>query len=135
MKIAVCGSMAFHKSLIEIKNRLEELGHEVFLPHTEYQDFHELRKNDAEKWFNLKPQFIKEHFENIKKSDAILVLNYDKNGVKNYIGGSSFLEMGIAFDLNKRIFLLNPAPNNMPYTEEIEVIKPVIINEDFTKIK
>ena len=71
----------------------------------------------------------------IKGSDGILVLNYEKKGVENYIGGNSFLEIGVAFDLGKKIFLLNPIPENLPYTEEIEVINPVVINGDFSIIK
>lgn len=127
--------MTFYKKIEDIGKKLEKMGHKIFLPHVEYKDFHDLRKKDVKEWFNLKPQFIKEHFEHIKKSDAILVLNYDKNGIKNYIGGNTFLEIGVAFNLGKKIFLLNPIPEDMPYSEEIEVIKPVIINQDLTRIK
>lgn len=40
-------------------------------------------------------------------SDAILVLNYDKKGIKNYIGGNTLMEMGFAHvhDKARRSFL------------------------------
>jgi len=45
------------------------------------------------------------YYEIIKECDAILVLNLEKNKIKNYIGGNTFLEMGFAHVLNKKIYL------------------------------
>lgn len=59
------------------------------------------------------------HFQRISKSDAILVLNYDKGGITNYIGGAAFGEIAVAFHLGKMIFLLNPMPSGLPYSEEL----------------
>ncbi|MFQ5770208.1 MAG: hypothetical protein ACE5HX_06710, partial [bacterium] len=56
----------------------------------------------------LKEWAMREHFEKIKKSDAILVVNPDKDGKKNYIGGNTLLEMGLAFFLNKKIHSKKP---------------------------
>jgi len=70
----------------------------------------------------------------IKANDAILVLNFEKNGQKNYIGGSVFLEMFKTFDLDKKIFLYNPIPEST-LKDEIIGFGPVIINGDLTKIK
>lgn len=135
MIVTIIGSMTFHKEMIETKKKLEEMGHTALLPHVEYGDFHEFRNKDERKWFELKPQFIRDHFEKIKKSDAVLVLNYQKNGVENYVGGNTIFELAIAFDLNKKIFFLNPIPKGLPYTEELEVIKPIFIDGDLRKIE
>jgi predicted RNA-binding protein with PUA domain len=62
-----------------------------------------------------------------------LVVNEDLNGIKGYIGGNSFLEMGFAHVLNKKIFLLNPI-SEMGYEDEIVAMKPVILNGDLDKI-
>ena len=70
----------------------------------------------------------------IKKSDAILVLNYDRKGIKNYIGGNTFLEIGFAHVLDKKIYLLNPIPDINFYKEEIEAIHPEILYGDVGKI-
>jgi hypothetical protein len=58
----------------------------------------------------------------------------DKNGIKNYIGGNTFLEMGFAHVLNQKIFLLNPIPEIPFYKTEIEAMRPVVLNGDLAKI-
>ena len=65
--------------------------------------------------------------------DAILVANYDKKGVKGYIGGNTLMEMGLAFFLKKKVYLLNEVPE-LPYKEEILGVKPIILNDNLTKI-
>ena len=66
--------------------------------------------------------------------DAVLVLNYDKNGNKNYIGGATFLEMYEAFMNDKKIYLYNDIPEGMLY-DEIEGFSPVILNGNLDLIK
>jgi hypothetical protein len=68
-------------------------------------------------------------------ADAVLVLNINKNGVKNYIGGNTFLEMGFAHVLNQEIFLYNPIPEILYYKTEIIAMKTMIINQDLSLIK
>lgn len=72
--------------------------------------------------------------ETIKEMDAVLVLNYDKNGNKNYIGGATFLEMYEAFMNDKKIYLYNDIPEGMLY-DEIEGFSPVILNGNLDLIK
>jgi len=78
---------------------------------------------------------VKEHFDKVKAGDAILVLNYDKLGKLAYIGPNTFLEMGVAFHENKKIFLLNsPSPLD-PNLEEIEALEPVVLDGNIAKIR
>ena len=67
--------------------------------------------------------------------DAILVLNYDKRGIKNYIGGNTLMEIGFAHVLKQKVFLLNQIPEIDFYKTEIESVKPIIINGDLSKIQ
>ena len=136
MKIAICSSVTFAKEVMEIKAELEKLGHNVVAPH----NFHlyangtlqaESRKESTEN--KLKDDLIRDHFNAIDKSDAILAINKDKHGVKNYIGGNTFLEIGFAHVLNKKVFLLNPVPD-MLYADEILAMEHLVINNDLTKI-
>jgi hypothetical protein len=60
-------------------------------------------------------------------------LNYEKNGVLGYIGGSVLIEMGFAHYLKKQIYLLNPIPR-MSYSAEIEAMQPVVLNGDLKKL-
>ena len=63
-----------------------------------------------------------------------MVVNVNKKGILNYIGGNSFLEMGFAHILNKPIFILNEIPE-MIYTDEILAMQPVVLNGDLLKIQ
>ncbi len=137
MRIAICGSMAFTDKMFEVKAELGKLGHEGVVSGFG-KDY--LRKSQEEiKKLKLQDKYkkdaIKEFWEEIKKSDAILVLNYDRKGIQNYIGGNSFLEIGFAHVLNKKIFLLNPIPEIEYYRTEIEAVKPVILNGALANMK
>ncbi len=83
-----------------------------------------------------KTVLIRGHFEKIKNSDAILVLNYEKHNADNYIGGNVLMEMALAFHLGKPIYLVNSIPNDSSFEEEIIALEPVVLNgtlEDITK--
>ena len=125
--------MRFHKEMEEAKKRLEMKGHAVFLPHVELGDFRKIRGKDEE-WRRLKSGFIREHFEKIRRADAVLILNYDKDGMKNYIGGNTLMELAIAYEHGKQIFILNSVPDGLPYSEEIEVIAPTILDGDLDRL-
>ncbi len=58
-----------------------------------------------------------------------------KNGVLNYVGANTLLEMGLAFYLKKPIFLLNPIPEGVGYVEEMKGLHPIVINGDLKLIK
>ena len=136
MKIAICGSMIFTEKMLEAKKELESNGHTVFVS---YFIEHYVGKSEEEKVkLTLDDKnnhdAIKEFWEQINNSEAILVLNYDKRGIKNYIGGNTFLEMGFAYVLDKKIFVLNDLPE-MHYLDELKAMKPIILNGDLSKIK
>jgi len=132
MKIAICSSMAFAKDMIIIKNELEALKHKVIIQDdVEQHASGEIKGED--KWRKLKIDPLKSYYEEIKKCDAIIVINKDKNNIKNYIGGNTLIEMAFAYVLNKKIFLLNPPPK-LSYTDEIEAMKPTVLNNNLTRI-
>jgi len=135
MKITICGSMYFAKEMLEAKDMLEKMGHITIVPLTteECLDNPELNM-DLEYCFKNDVQ--KNHFNKIAESDAILVLNYEKNGLKGYIGGASLMEIAIANHLNKKIFLLYPPPRveDLRYAVEVQLTKPVILNGNLNLI-
>lgn len=141
MKIVICGSMAFAKEMKKTKVLLEEMDHQVSIP--EFTDetiknpeWHESIHGAGEHHkFKKKYDLIRSHYKKIEKADAILVLNYKKKGVANYIGGNSFLEIGFAYILGKKIFLLNPIPKFDFYYEEILAMDPIVLKGDLKKIK
>lgn len=134
MKIAICSSMTFAKEMIELKKKLEKLNHKVIIQEdVEAHAKEEILEED--KWRKLEIDPLKTYFKEIKDSDAIIVNNLDKNGIKNYIGGNSLIEMAFAYVLNKKIFLINPTPKEMNYYDEIEAMKPIILNGNLKKLK
>lgn len=137
MKIGIIGSMQFTEKMIETRDKLIKLGHKAFLT-----DLRQVLvgKTDKEKekikiYQKNHKDAIREFWRMMQGADAVLVLNYDKNGIKNYIGGNTLMEIGFAHVLNQKIFLLNPIPEIPYYKSEIEAIQPIIINNDLNKIK
>ncbi|MFA6415819.1 MAG: hypothetical protein WCW47_03600 [Candidatus Paceibacterota bacterium] len=133
MKIAICGSMTFAKQMIEIKEKLEASGHEVIIPHG-VEEFADGTISVEDKWIKIENDLIRNWHKVIESSDGILILNYTKNGIDNYIGGNSLIEMASAYILYKKIFLLNPVPV-MSYTDEIESFNPIVLYGDLSGIK
>lgn len=147
MNITICGSIAFYDGMLEVKKDLEQLGHQVKLPPFEIKDeegnmipikeYYSRRKaetNDTSWIWDRKEEAMKMHFQKVEWSEAVLILNYEKNNIPNYVGANTLLEMGLAFHLNKKLFLLNDIPE-ISYKEEILGMKPIVINNDLTKIK
>ena len=142
MKIAICASLDFTNEIINIAKQLTEQGYEVIIPKTAEMILDKevtleqiLKEKENGEISNraIRQDSIRYYFEIIKDIDAILVLNFEKKGIKGYIGGNVFLEMGFAHVLGKRIFLLNEIPD-MLHKDEIKVMRPIILNGDLSKI-
>lgn len=128
--------------------KLEALGHEVqFPPMTEpdengnpipTSEYYQLKKDfahDKTHWiWKHHDNPIRDHFIKVEWSDAILVLNLDKNGIKGYVGPNTLMEMGLSFYLNKPIYLYNDIPE-VAWKEEILGMKPIVIHQDYSLIK
>jgi predicted RNA-binding protein with PUA domain len=129
--------MVFSREMVGASERLEKQGHIVVIPkHTkEYALLNSLDEMHGESVKNkIEHDLIRDYYEEIKNSDAILILNLEKSGVENYIGGNSFLEMGFAHVLNKKIYLLNPIPE-IGYSDEIIAMQPMILDGNLNMIK
>ncbi|OGY79601.1 MAG: hypothetical protein A3B74_02400 [Candidatus Kerfeldbacteria bacterium RIFCSPHIGHO2_02_FULL_42_14] len=121
----MCGSIVFIDEMQETKNQLETLGHEVKLPPSEIIDengkaipakkYYALRKatNTTEGWiWDRKTEAMRNHFDKVMWAESILVLNYDKKNILNYIGANTLLEMGLAFHHGKKNFPFKTNPRN-----------------------
>lgn len=141
MKITICGSVKFANKFVEAYQELEKLGHQPMMHKVMFDiangSTKEIVKDIFSNHANAKRKygFIKWWHDCIKNSDAILVLNYNKNGIKNYIGGNILIEMGFAHANDKKVFLLNPIPEKVPYVDEIKAMVDIVLNGDLSKIK
>lgn len=136
MKIVICGSMSVSKEMLQMKLNLEKLDHRVILPKgtEKYASEEKKCENRNESTQNkIDDDLIRSYFEIIEKADAVIAANYNKKHRKNYLGGNTFLEIGFAHVLDKKIYLMNPIPN-ISYADEIKAMKPVILNGDLSKI-
>jgi hypothetical protein len=133
MRIAICGSFTFAKEMILASEKLTEMGHIPILP----SDVAVALKNPAINrdidWC-IQKDVIRDQLTEIISSDAILVLNYTKDNIQGYIGGSTLIELGFAYYYKKKIFLLYPIPK-LSYGIEIAVMHPTILEGDITRIK
>lgn len=145
MKITICASIDFAPKILETRDKLESLGHKVWIPKSmiDYSiktanSAHKLKSKRKKYLKDIKPYYTRVHFNLIKKSDAILVINIDKKGIKNYISGATFAEIMIALYLKKKIFFLNPIPKDKRLSfilDELEAVHPIVLNEKLEKIK
>jgi diphthamide synthase subunit DPH2 len=124
MKITIVGSMAFYEKFKEIKNILEKQANKVVIP---LPDEHYKEKG------KVKRDSMEDYNREIENSDAILVANYEKHNIKNYIGVNALMEIGMAFNRKKKIFILNQIPDNCK--DEFNAIGVIELNGDLNKIK
>lgn len=135
MKIFLICSKKFYDRIPEVIGELESNGHSLTMPNC-YDDpsseerFRQLGPEEHTKW---KGEMIKQSTGTIDTHDAVLVLNFDKGEMKNYIGGATFLEMYDAFRLGKKIFLYNDVPEGILH-DEIRGFDPVLLTGDLSKI-
>ena len=152
MKITVCGSIAFYKEMEALKRELEKRDHKVLIPllSAEVPEFGNDRKIyfgkyiednggiDAfapeHKIWDMKEGAIRDHFEKIEWCDAILVANYEKRGVRGYVGGNTLIEIGVAFFLKKPVYILHPVSSDLSYKVEILGMKPKVLHGDIGRI-
>jgi len=131
MKIFIISSKNFYDKIPDIQKTLEKNGHIITLPNC-FKDpategrFRDLGREEHSKW---KAEKLRHSSEVIENNDAVLVLNFEKNGMSNYIGGATFLEMYDAFRLSKKIFLYNDIPEGI-LKDEIIGFNPILIDGD-----
>lgn len=141
--ITICASVAFYRQVIEVQAELEAQGFTVLIPATaeKMKQSGDFDVSHYKTWFtdaedyDHKTALMRGHFGEIEKGDIVLVLNYEKHGVKNYIGGNVLIEMGIALFLDKPIFILNDAPEESSFIEEIMGMNPTFLHGDIKALK
>jgi len=127
--------MSFAKEMNETKRLLEDMGYEVFVPvDTEYVIEDLNKKTDVE--------FLKElgvgrkDAELVAESDALLVLNYEKHGVRGYIGPGAYRDISVGWWLKKKLFFLCPYDENQNnHKYEMLGFDPIILNGKLENIK
>jgi hypothetical protein len=136
MRIGVAGSMHYTEQMIATRDALIALGHDAFV--TDLAAPFIGKSDDEKERIKIEQKnhqdAIREFWRMMQGADALLVVNLDRHGIANYIGGNTLLEIGFAHVLNQKIFLLNPVPDIPYYKSEIEAMQPVVLHGDLTKL-
>jgi hypothetical protein len=136
MKIYIVGSMHFAKEMLEAQETLKKIGIESHVPvdTKECLENPELNMDDDH---CIKNNIGKECKKLQEQCDAILVLNYEKEGVTGYIGAHTLIEMGLADYLGQKIFMLFPHPTKEEarYAMEVKHMKPIVLDGDISRIQ
>lgn len=130
--------MAFSKEMLEAQKQLEEMGHETLVPpdtkvHLNDPD---LKKDVARQEVHSRETNVMiDCYKLIKESDAVLLLNYKKNNQPGYIGASALMELGVAYYLGKKLFMLFPVQESHYASMEIKVMSPTILDGDIAHLQ
>lgn len=135
MKIFICASKHNYGYVAKIKKELEDMGHVITVPNSydEPMKEEEVKKLGVEEHSKWKGNMIRLQKEKVDANDCILVLNFEKNGQPNYIGGATFLEIFRAWDSGKKVYLYNPIPESN-FKDELIGMSVEVINGDLNKI-
>ena len=119
-KVILCGSMKVKDKIIEVKEILENKGFLVILPE---ECFKGEKKSVASYT----------HFNRIATNDAyILIVNAEKNNIKNYIGPNSLCEIAFGFYYKRKVYLLNDIYE--PFKDELEGWGVIPLNGDLNRL-
>lgn len=141
--ITLCSSAAFYEKANQVKDELEAMGFTVLIPDMAL----EMKKNNDyvvehyKTWYeddgdyHKKQALMQGHFDKVIAGDVTLVLNYEKKGQANYVGGNVLMELALAFHFKKPIYLLNEFPEYSPLIEEIKGVGSVPLHGDVAKLK
>lgn len=135
-KIIICGSISAAEEIIKVQKSLEDKGFPVEIPESiknpELQSW-KAENSEESAQDKIKYDLLKGYFNKIKQADIVLIVNPEKNGIPDYIGGNTLIEMAFAHVLNKKLYCLNPIPD-LPYTSEIIAMQPIVINGELDLI-
>lgn len=106
-RIVLCGSRKIKDQIIELGKYIEKQDFEIVVPKEFYT---QVEKRKASML----------HFSEIQnpRTDYVLIVNDEKDGIPNYIGANSFAELAFGFYFGKKVFLKNDIYK--PYEDEIK---------------
>ena len=141
--ITICASSSFYADVLAAEKALKARGFKVHIPITarKMQKQGDFRVATYKTWFRdpaayaRKAFLMRTHFSRVLAADAILVINHAKKGIEGYIGGNGLMEMGLAFQAKKRIYILNDVLPKHPFYEEILGMRPVFLHGDLSGLR
>ena len=134
MKITICGSFTFVEEIKKAVDHLKKRGFEVFTSEPLVTEERYQENHGRENFLEMKPIWTQNNFKKIQNSDAVLILNLEKKGIKGYFGSNTLMELSVAFFLGKKIFLLYPIGEEHPHFEELIGMKLIVLHGDLDNL-
>ncbi len=138
--IVICSSASLYEKIIPLEEELKKLGYKVIIPITARQMKKANNFTLNKSWYknpndyDRKRDLMNRHFKEIKKGDAVLIANFDKEKKKKYIGGNVLMEITIAYYLKKKVILLYDIEPESAIWEEVYGVNPLILNGQLNRI-
>lgn len=129
--VVICGSMKFFPQMVACKNQLELEGINCIVPKDEA---HLVNLLTEKQLIDFKRKVSTAYLKKIrdKNTVAVLIYNQEKNGVSNYIGANTLVELAMAFMWNRKIFLLNEIYE--PLKDELIAWKSICLKGNLTRL-
>lgn len=130
-RVVISGSISFMHQMRQIKTELDNRSVKAIMP-DDIDGVFDIPGLDAYKRFKRGASVA--HLNKIRdpRTYAVLVANFDKNGVRGYLGANSFAEVSVAFAARKRIFLLGEIPSQ--YADELSAWGAIALNGDLSEL-
>ncbi len=123
--------MAFYSQMLEHKKQLKQAGVKVVIPDVDRET---LAASTEDDFMENKRRASMKHIGRVR-SDltwAILVLNYDKHGIQDYIGANTFAEIAIAISHSKIVYLYQGVPAF--YRDELTAWRAIPLNGNLSPL-
>jgi hypothetical protein len=135
MKVFLCASRSNYDRVHLVQRELERDGHLITLPNNYDDPTREdrIKSSTPGEYRDWKARMLELQREKVRANDAVLVLNFDKGVERNYLGGATFLEVFMAWELGKRVFFFNPIPDGLLH-DELEAMAPEVIDGDLSLV-
>lgn len=130
-QVVICGSMKFFDKMLYCQNELKKLGINSIIP----QDENDQIINYSEEEFrSFKRKVSNTYLRKIrdKNTIAVLIVNERKNGIDNYIGANTLVELAMAFIWNRIIFIYNDIYE--PLADELLAWGSIFLKGDLNQI-
>jgi len=129
--VVICGSMSFYKQMLECKIELQKFGINCIVPKNENELINILNEKE---FCSFKQRVSNAYLRKIrdKNTTAVLIYNGTKNGVKNYIGTSTLIELATALSWNKKIYLFDEFYE--PISEELLAWNCIPLHRNLNKL-
>ena len=103
--ITICSSAHFYRQVVDTEEQHIDMGYSVIIPSNAklMKESGDFDVTHYQTWFqdandyHKKTKLMSDHFDEIARGDVTLILNYEKRGIANYIGGNVLMEMAVAF--------------------------------------